>query len=88
MNKKQFIKMYKDFKGEKESKKTLYYVRFSEDFINVIDKKYKEWKGTETEKYVRPETLFGDKFESYVNQKEKKGMFDDVDLNSLYANFK
>ena len=59
-----------------------------EDFINVIDKKYKEWKGTETEKYVRPETLFGDKFESYVNQKEKKSMLDDVDLSSLYANFK
>ena len=58
-----------------------------EDFINVIDKKYKEWKETEREIYVRPETLFGDKFESYVNQKEKKGMFDDVDLNSLYANF-
>lgn len=58
-----------------------------EDFINVIDKKYKEWKGTEREKYVRPETLFGDKFEAYVNQKEKRSMFDDVDLNSLYANF-
>ena len=41
----------------------------------------------EREKYVRPETLFGDKFEAYVNQKEKRSMFDDVDLNSLYANF-
>lgn len=58
-----------------------------EDFIGVIDKKYKEWKDTEREKYVRPETLFGDKFEAYVNQKEKRSMFDDVDLNSLYANF-
>lgn len=58
-----------------------------EDFISVIDKKYKEWKDTEREKYVRPETLFGDKFEAYVNQKEKRSMFDDVDLNSLYANF-
>ena len=58
-----------------------------EDFISVIDKKYKEWKGTEREEYVRPETLFGDKFEAYVNQKEKRSMFDDVDLNSLYANF-
>lgn len=59
-----------------------------EDFISVINKKYKEWKDTEREKYVRPETLFGDKFETYVNQKEKRSMFDDVDLNSLYANFK
>ena len=58
-----------------------------EDFISVIDKKYKEWKDTEREKYVRPETLFGDKFEAYVNQKEKRSMFDDVDLSSLYANF-
>lgn len=58
-----------------------------EDFIGVIDKKYKELKDTEREKYVRPETLFGDKFEAYVNQKEKRSMFDDVDLNSLYANF-
>lgn len=59
-----------------------------EDFINVINKKYKEWKGTEREIYVRPETLFGDKFETYVNQKEKKCMLDDVDLSDLYANFK
>lgn len=33
MNKKEFVRMYKDFKGEKESKQTLYYVRFSEDFM-------------------------------------------------------
>lgn len=33
MDKKEFIKMYKDFKGKKESKKTLYYVKFSEDFM-------------------------------------------------------
>ena len=42
-----------------------------QDFINVINKKYKEWRDTEYEKYLRPETLFGDKFESYVNQKEE-----------------
>lgn len=40
------------------------------DFKDVIDKKVKEWKGTEMEKYLRPETLFGTKFESYLNQKE------------------
>ena len=40
-----------------------------EDFKSVIDKKYKEWKGTEWEKYLRPETLFGTKFEGYLNQK-------------------
>lgn len=41
-----------------------------EDFKIVISKKAKEWIGTEQEKYLRPETLFGTKFESYLNQKE------------------
>lgn len=39
-----------------------------EDFKTVIDKKHAEWKGTEWEKYLRPETLFGSKFEGYLNQ--------------------
>lgn len=39
------------------------------DFKTVIDKKAQEWKGTEQEKYLRPETLFGTKFEGYLNQK-------------------
>lgn len=42
-----------------------------EDFKTVIDKKCAEWKGTEWEKYLRPETLFGTKFEGYLNAKEK-----------------
>ena len=40
-----------------------------DDFIVVIDKKSKEWKETEFEKYLCPETLFGTKFEKYLNQK-------------------
>lgn len=40
-----------------------------EDFFKVIDKKYNEWQGTEREKYLTPETLFGNKFEKYLNQK-------------------
>ena len=39
-----------------------------DDFKIVIDKKKDEWSGTEQEKYLRPETLFGTKFESYLNQ--------------------
>lgn len=39
-----------------------------EDFIKVIDKKVKQWKGTKMEEYLRPQTLFGSKFESYLNQ--------------------
>lgn len=38
-----------------------------EDFKTVIDKKCSEWIGTEYEKYLRPETLFGTKFEGYLN---------------------
>lgn len=38
-----------------------------EDFFTVIDKKCAEWKGGEMEKYLRPETLFGSKFENYLN---------------------
>lgn len=38
-----------------------------DDFKAVIDKKTKEWKGTEMAQYLRPETLFGTKFESYLN---------------------
>ncbi|MGE5473150.1 MAG: conserved phage C-terminal domain-containing protein [Ignavibacteriales bacterium] len=43
-----------------------------EDFKTVIDKKVKSWTGTEWEKYLRPETLFSNKFESYLNEKEVK----------------
>ena len=38
-----------------------------QDFKTVIDKKVAEWKGGEMEKYLRPETLFGSKFEGYLN---------------------
>jgi len=38
------------------------------DFKTVIDKKVTEWKGTDYEKFLRPETLFGSKFEGYLNQ--------------------
>ncbi len=43
-----------------------------EDFKKVIDIKVAEWSGTDMAKYLRPETLFGTKFESYLNQKVKK----------------
>lgn len=43
-----------------------------DDFVTVIDKKTDEWKGTDMEKYLRPETLFGTKFESYLNQTSNK----------------
>lgn len=43
------------------------------DFHKVIDKKTAEWKGGEMEKFLRPSTLFGLKFESYLNQSIRTG---------------
>jgi uncharacterized phage protein (TIGR02220 family) len=40
-----------------------------EDFVTVIDKKYDAWCNTEMAMYLRPETLFGTKFQSYLNEK-------------------
>jgi uncharacterized phage protein (TIGR02220 family) len=40
-----------------------------DDFKTVIDKKCIEWLETDMQKFLRPETLFGTKFESYLNQK-------------------
>ncbi|MDR7079861.1 putative phage protein (TIGR02220 family) [Neobacillus niacini] len=41
------------------------------DFKKVIDFKVADWGGdVDWNKYLRPETLFGTKFESYLNQNE------------------
>lgn len=42
------------------------------DFETVIKNKCSEWMGTDMEKYLRPKTLFGNNFESYLNQKVSK----------------
>ena len=38
-----------------------------DDFKCVIDKKCAEWLGTDFAQYLRPVTLFGTKFEAYLN---------------------
>lgn len=43
-----------------------------EDFYKVIEVKSKEWTGTQFEAYLRPETLFSTKFQSYLNQKPNR----------------
>ena len=52
-----------------------------DDFKMVIDKKFEEWHGTDMEKFLRPETLFAGKFESYLNQKistkQEESVFDE-----------
>lgn len=61
------------FKDKSKDTRTHIKARFDEgftleDFKTVIDKKVSEWKGTDMAKYLRPATLFGSKFESYLNQ--------------------
>ena len=43
-----------------------------QDFKTVIDKKYDDWAETEFEKYLRPSTLFGDRFDDYLNEAKYK----------------
>ena len=43
-----------------------------ENFKTVIDKKYSEWNGTEFATYLRPQTLFGNKFDNYLNAPIRK----------------
>ncbi|HBB28308.1 MAG TPA: hypothetical protein DC000_03490 [Clostridiales bacterium] len=66
-------KINSSYKSSTNKTKDLIKARIQEgftidDFKTVIDKKSNEWIGTEWEKYLRPSTLFGAKFESYLNQ--------------------
>jgi predicted phage replisome organizer/uncharacterized phage protein (TIGR02220 family) len=61
-----------NYRATTEKTKSVIRARFlegfdEENFRTVIDKKCAEWIGTEWEKFLRPETLFGTKFESYLN---------------------
>ena len=65
-----------NFKTKSNSTIKLINARFKdgyvvEDFKTVILKKYNGWKDTDMEKYLRPSTLFGNKFEAYFNEKNK-----------------
>jgi uncharacterized phage protein (TIGR02220 family) len=53
-----------------------------EDFKKVIDLKVAEWLNhPQMNKYLRPETLFGNKFESYFNQKSSNKIYREEDFN-------
>lgn len=56
-----------------------------EDFKTVIDIKSSQWLNTDQEKYLRPETLFGNKFEGYLNEKPKKNGQERVLQNLTHA---
>ena len=65
----------KNFRAGTPKTKALIKARLNEgfsvnDFKAVIDKKYKQWRGGDMEKYIRPETLFGTKFEGYLNESD------------------
>ena len=75
-------KAEKSFKATTKAHHKHINARFKEgytldDFKKVIDNKVVEWKGRITrdgqnmENYLRPQTLFGTKFESYLNQKPR-----------------
>lgn len=69
-------KAHTNYKASSSKTKKLLHARISEgfkldDFKTVIQKKCEDWLGTDYEKYLRPETLFGTKFENYLNQKSK-----------------
>jgi uncharacterized phage protein (TIGR02220 family) len=62
-----------NYKSETNSYRTFINSRLKsgyklEDFYAVIDNKSSEWMGTDFQKFLRPETLFGNKFDSYLNQ--------------------
>lgn len=62
------------YKSSSKKTQTCIHARLTEgfsvdDFRTVIDKKCADWIGTDYEQYLRPETLFGTKFESYLNAK-------------------
>lgn len=58
-----------------------------DDFKIVIDKKTTEWlNDPKMNQYLRPETLFGTKFESYLNQKGGKS-FGNSEQNYSEYNF-
>lgn len=67
----------RQFRHTTNKTKSLIKARFNEgfeldDFKQVIDVKVAEWeKDNEMNKFLRPETLFGTKFESYLNQPVK-----------------
>lgn len=71
-------KTNKNYKATTKKTQSLIQARLSEgfteeEFRKVIDNKVVEWTNTQWEKYLRPETLFGTKFEGYLNQNNRGG---------------
>jgi len=69
----------KSFRSSSKKTRTCIHARLEEgftldDFKTVIDNKCADWLGDrKMDEYLRPETLFGTKFESYLNSKIRGG---------------
>ena len=66
-----------NYRASSKKTRSLIHARVKEgfkldDFKVVIDKKCAEWLGNDMAQYLRPETLFGTKFEGYLNAKATK----------------
>lgn len=84
-------KAHTKYRPSSSKTKTLIKARLNEgftedDFKKVIDNKTEEWLNSDMEKYLRPETLFGTKFESYLNQKSG-GNYGNNGIRSTRQNF-
>ena len=68
------MKVGSNYKSTSKKTQSLIKARFNEkftidDFKKVIDIKSSQWlKDNKMKSYLRPETLFGAKFESYLNE--------------------
>lgn len=67
----------KSFRASSQATQRHINARWSEgyvldDFKTVIDLKAAQWLGTDMEEYLRPQTLFGTKFESYLNTSRRQ----------------
>ena len=84
------IKSNSHYKYSTDKTQTLIKARIKDgftldDFKIVIDKKCEEWLDTDFEKFLRPETLFSNKFEGYLNQKitAKKKTLKDISMSDI-----
>lgn len=83
------LKARKNFRSSTTAKQTPIKARLNEgftveDFKKVIDIKCEEWLGSDYAQYLRPQTLFGTKFESYLNSVDTVKAKKDFDILSTY----
>ncbi len=86
------VKAGKNFKATTKTHQSKINGRWREgyrldDFKQVIDNKVKQWgNDPNMDKYLRPDTLFSTKFESYLNEKDIKPQVDNTKGNN-YQNY-